>query len=571
MLMAPLCFGTSSLLRLERAREPGIWEEVPANQLPITEEGAFLDKYGSPTGYYRMRIDPAQEWVPLNMPLADVPTMAVKIAQELLDSSRNVGGDNSWEDASLGPIAFPIYSPGIEGPTYMEFALLSPQPEPPDMPFQTGQTRAPSPLGICSQVPRGFILVSLTEDDRPIVDFATEGTTHTECLRRMAKSSALKIVKTDEFNAAENSNGQLVAYLGPPPVYFPEEALQYCDKEYESYVNPQGQKFAVPPPFTGTPYPSYEAFKEDYLKSGRLQEARKRRREAAKPEWDIWLNRLPEVITIPYCVETAILKGKGVKSLVLADPTLATFKIVTPDVLIHGIKIGDCAMHVVFTTGTGADYHLVVSQLPLSPEQPIGWSSWDYSETDDQASQRDYEQEDGGDCASGCGATAWAMLYGWWDHSGRNEDLIEGVAPLNNNDAVRDCIWYIVPEIETYCVGDQGATNPWDMIDGYTWADHRGSAYDVSDRWVLPCFAWTTNRPRDKAINEIKDNDRPVIVGFGCASPHYAVAYRYRYRRYTSWGVTWDSQRRLRCNMGWGGTREWKDAEDVWYACTATF
>ncbi len=583
-LTAPAAFCTTSLLRLERSDSLGpgaVWQEVPSNTLPLTEEGAFQDTYESPTGFYRMRIDSGGDWgVPLNIPLEDVPRIAVDIAQELLD---NPGDERleGWEGAILGPTAFPMYTPGLDKPTYMEFAVLSPQPEPPDLPFgglRSGSS-APqtSPLGYncLSATPRGFILVSLTEDDKPIVTYSTEGRTRTECLRNRARASAVRIVKiTDECYAAENSEGKLVAYHGPPPVYYPDEIMELCDKVFEGQGDPQGEKNPDPPPFEGEPYKSYEAFKKDLQESKRFQEARRRRREAAKAEWEVVNGLHQEVINITVCNETTIFGDRVVLKLVLGDPTLATFKILNQGVLIHGKKAGVTTLHVEFSIPGGAEAYdgvLIVSESPLSPDLPTGWSSWQYWDTDDMWAQRCYEQEWGGSCWSGCGPTAWALIYGWWDRSGRNTGLIDGTAPQYNNDAVRDCIWYVVDRVGTYCVGSSGATNPWNMYKGYKWAQHRGSGWSYQYKWTSPCFGWTWDGPRDLAIDTIKNDHRPVIIGTGCASAHYPVAYRYKYRRYTVWGVTWSRQRRFYCNMGWGCSAEWKDADGIWFACKASF
>ncbi len=215
LLATPSVFCTSSLLRLERTDQLGpgaVWEEVPANTLPITTEGAFQDTYETDAGYYRMRIDPGDEWgFPLNVPLKDVPRTAVDIAQELLDSLRD--GQHGLDEAMLGPIAFPVYTPGIDGPAYMEFAMLSPQPEPPDLPFERARAgllsnlsgERPLVIGDCGAPAQGFILVSLNEGDFPVVGYSTEGSTRTECLRRMCKTSAVRIVRYDSgFMAAED-------------------------------------------------------------------------------------------------------------------------------------------------------------------------------------------------------------------------------------------------------------------------------------------------------------------------------------------------------------------------------
>lgn len=585
LILSP-AFGSTNLLRLERSEAPGgPWQEVPANTLPITTEGAFQDTYTSDTGYYRMEIEPGDgAGYSLNILMEDVPTVTKSIATDLLGSSRDLEG---WEDAMLGPIVFPVYTPGIPGPAYMEFALLGPQPEPPDMPFgdpghkpePLARTEKPLIIGDCG-MPRGHILVSLTEDDFPIVSFATEGPTRTERLRRMCGTSAARIVRyLGGFTVAEDENGKLIGYLGEPPLRFASGILDYADEHYEEWVNPKDSYHPPAPPVQFGPYASYEEFKNDYLGSVVYQEMRKRLKEAAKPEWDAELGRVPEEIVIPLDQDVVILEKRVVKSLTLDDPSLVNYKILAMGVQMNGQKPGVTPMHVLFDDATEADYILGVGQQPLASEEPTGleWTSWQYWYADFTSFQRNYSQEPGGDCVSGCGATAWVLMYGFWDMwdclataFGQPDlipgDLIEGCpTPLRNNAAVRDCTWYIVPRIETWCSGSEGATNPWDMDGGHAWAGHQDGVIDHYARYTSPLLAWTWNGPRELAESEIK-NDRPSVVGFDW---HYGLAYgfRYRERRGTWTGWVYARRREVLVNMGWGGTApEWHNAEDLWYA-----
>jgi hypothetical protein len=590
VLALPSAFCASSLLRLERSETPGgPWQELPANTLPVTADGAFHDTYESATGYYHMRIDPAHEWgFPLNIPYEDVPLTAAEIAKNLLTTSRDLEG---WEDARVGPIAFPIYTLGVDGPAYIEFALLSPQPEPPDMPFgdstqkaqPTSGGEAPLVIGDCGLESRGHILVSLTEDDFPVVSFATDGLTRTECLRRKCGTSAVRIVMyLGSALAAEDQNGNLLAWLGGPPIRFSSDVLQYANEQYEQYVNPQGSQQADPPPVQFGPYASYEEFKKDYPESKMYQEIRNRRREAAKPDWDAELGRLPEEMVVPLGGEITVLENKKVSSITFENPDLVGYKLLSQGVQMQGLNPGVTLMHVVFADHTEADYVLAVTEKTLSAEEPTGlrWTSWQYWYVPYTEFQRCYTQEEGASCWSGCGTTAWAMLYGYWDMcdclaaSFGVPDLIPGdliagcPTPNTNTAAVQDCIWYISPRVGTYCVGDQGATNPWDMDGGTEWADFRGGVIDYYDRHTIPGFEWTWTGPRDLAIDEIKNHNRPSMVGFGF---HYGLAYGYRYRelRGTLTGWVFARKRELKVNMGWGCSKQWRDAGILWYAARA--
>jgi hypothetical protein len=569
MLALPSAFCSSSLLRLERSDTPqGPWEEVPANTLPVTAEGAFQDTYESATGYYHMRIDPGDEWgFPLNIPLEDVAPLALDIARQLLQDWGGEDGDNAWEDAVLGDIVFPIYSPLMDGPAYMEFKVQMADPRPTPGPL-SGNLQEPSasPPVDCNRN-RGFILVSLTDDGPPVIDYSTEGCTRTECLRKYAGSSAVRIFRYDDtFMAAENEKGEKLAQIGTEPVRYPDELLDYLGQEFEGYIDEQGEETPKPPPFEGEPYKSYQDFKEDYLKGERFKVLRENLKEESKVEWEILRGQHEEVINTIVCNETLIFADRVVLKLELADPTLATFQIQNQGVLIHGKKAGVTTMTVEFQGATAPEVAtglLVVSEGALSPEQPTGWTSWTSYYAGSWSDQRRYTQVWGGSCWSGCGATAWAMLYGWFDYTGAATNLISGTAPLYNNSSVEDCIWYVVDRVGTYCAGSQGATNPWNMYKGYKWAQYRGCGYSVSYVWSVPCIY--SSSARNKARDSIKNDDRPTIIGIGCSSAHYPLAYGYKYRDYRVWGVTWSTQRRFKCNMGWGGSSaQWKNAK-VWY------
>jgi len=566
LLMVPSALCTTSLLRLERSDAPGgPWEEVPANTLPITADGKLQDTYEAATGFYRMGIEPGGEWgIPLNIPLEDVPTLALDIGTKFLAEMQDIAGDNSWENVMLGPIASPVYIPLFDDgePRLIEFKLISRPAE-----FQPG---GPGPLQdvlpppqVCNQ-DRGFILVSLTENLSPVVDFATEGLTRTECLRKQANSSAVVIVRYDDsFMVAENEKGEMLGRTGPMPVHYPEECLEYCDKVFGGFVDETGEQVPDPPDFEPKPYESYEAFKKDYRESKFFQEARKRKREEAASEWDVFLGRFPEGINVLVKQPTLVLQDLQIEAFTLEDPRLATIQIQRMGLLVTGVQVGSSLLHVVLPDGSTESYILVVSEPgALSAEQPTGWSSWTYYWAGNWGNQRRYDQEWGGSCWSGCGATAWAMDYGWFDNKGY-VNAIDGVAPLYNNWVVRNCIWYIVPQIGTYCAGSSGATNPWNMYKGYKWAQSRGHGYSVSWYWTLPCFS--SSSARERARDSIRDLGRPAIIGIGCTGAHYPLAYGYAWQKYTWLGITWSYNRWFKCNMGWGGSSpQWKSAS-VWY------
>jgi hypothetical protein len=277
----------------------------------------------------------------------------------------------------------------VDGPAYMEFPLLGPQPEPPDLPFG-GSNLKPQPtsggprpliIGDCGLESRGYILVSLTEDDFPVVNYATAGPTRTECLRQRCGTSAARIVRyVGGFVAAEDQDGNLIGYLGDPPIRFASGILQYAGEQYEEYVTPQGSQNPPPPPVQFGPYASYDEFKKDYQDSVVYQEMRGRRKDAAKTDWDAELGREPEEILIPLGQDVTILENEKVSSVTFDNPDIVNFKILSVGIQMRGEKPGVTLMHVVFADQREADYVLGISEKNQSPQRPTGyvWTSWQY-------------------------------------------------------------------------------------------------------------------------------------------------------------------------------------------------
>lgn len=565
LLMAPSAFCIKCRLRLERAATlDGEWVDVPANTIPITAEGDFEDSLQSDTAFYRMRIDSvSEEGPPVSIRLEDVDETARKIAQDLLESMRNMEGRDGFGNAVLGPVAYLMYRPDIDGPAYIEFAALSPQPEPPDLPSPTE----------CDPN-RGYILVSLTRDDFPVLEFATQGPTRTEYLRRRAKSSSIRVFRYGNFMAGENEKGELVASLGAPPVRFSEKALDYIGQTFESHivVDPQGkvEDIGDQPDLSAEPYKSYEELRDDFVNSQYFQIARDQRREHAKAAWDVYLDVEPKTINVILGFETTFFEDREVKEYSLEDPDLASIKILNLGLLIAGQKVGKCGLSVVFADEQKAEFILVVSeQGTLSVEQPLCWNDWSYHWAGSWADQRRYQQLWGGSCWSGCGATAWAMLYGWFDFLGRCELIAGGPAPVHSDANVEDCTWAVVEDIGTVCVTDQGFTWPHDMWDGRLWGEEHGCSYYCDMAWTSTCIYSET--ARDWAIRAIRDRDVPVIVGLGCEF-HYPLAYGYATRRCRSWGVTWWRDHFFAVNDGHrNDSRIWKNGWITWIAVNAAF
>jgi hypothetical protein len=140
-------------------------------------------------------------------------------------------------------------------------------------------------------------------------------------------------------------------------------------------------------------------------------------------------------------------------------------------------------------------------------------------------------------------------------------------APLYNNDAVRDCNRYVFSRVGPLCVSGQAATMPWNMAEGYRWANARGAGFSISWNWGVP---YVSPGVRNKARDSIFAG-RPSIVGLGFYS-HYPLAYGYATRDYVWAGITWDTAHYFLCNMDWGGSSpEWQDGSSFWFATNGRY
>lgn len=190
-----------------------------------------------------------------------------------------------------------------------------------------------------------------------------------------------------------------------------------------------------------------------------------------------------------------------------------------------------------------------------------------------------YYQWDYQGCKVGCGPVAWGILFAWVDRQadsgqfngtwwprwgiyrkdggyGRN-----AVAPRNadsnpylGSQGVRNMIEELNGHVDVFCLGDSGATAPWDMDEArhYLWG-RTGTKLEVHHSW--------TGRPKRRCRLETKESIRgrangkgktPVVVGKGWLS-HYPVAYAYR----TPWVDD------VKVNNGWGPTSD-EQTEWIW-------
>jgi len=177
------------------------------------------------------------------------------------------------------------------------------------------------------------------------------------------------------------------------------------------------------------------------------------------------------------------------------------------------------------------------------------------------------------------------MLFGWADYqAAHNNPYWEGrwglyrsncgrggdaVAPATMDDGVKNMIWEINQDVDTFCLFD---LIHWTW-NGATWPSDMDKARDyLSGRSHTRLYTWGTDTSiptywyRNHAISAIKDRGDPVVIGIGAWS-HYPLAYGYSYRHWRSLGHTWYTQREFYVNQGWGSfdERGWISAR-TWFA-----
>lgn len=549
--------GSTAVLGLEKASQlGGPWQPLPVNQSPLTADGKLVDPSAGGSGYYRLSIqttDTAGQ--PVGLPLAAVPPMVRTFVQDHLDSLRT--DEPEWADAVLGPVVVPVFHPAVGAggtPAFYEFKVIGPG----------GRPISP----VDPRPDRGFILASSGPHFFPIGEYATQGPTPTERLRFIAGSFSVHIVRySADYWVAEDEKGERVASLGTPPYWMPEEILNYIGKDIRTTVLDgkvvlQGERPAIEP----KAYGSYLEFKQDVISGPVHTVLRGFTSERAAVDWGLRVDKTPEVLTVPLDQAVLVLDTLAIASADVEDPIAELRPAPTKGLVVTGKEAGATLLMVINPDRKARYYVLAVGEGGFHGQ---GWTSWSSSYAGSCSDIPKYTQEYGlsGCCPSdysGCGPTAWAMFYGYWDNRGVT-GLIggAGATPWSNNDDVRACIRAVFDFVDTWCtINDCAATNPWDMTDGTEWAPDRGESIDLDASWTVPS---TSSGPRNRAKDSIIGDGRPAIVGTGFYA-HYPLAYGYRSRQYKALGIAWRTERNWRVYQGWGGSGcAWVNANDCWY------
>lgn len=542
------------------------------------------------------------------IPLTKVPLNIYRRAAQLVEEMRGSEMAPGWENAKLKETSVPFYRPDIEGPAYYEFQVE----------------------------PTGFIIASATDKDFPIPHWSsTDEPISSQLAREAEKSgkSAEKYYKLDSLSyAVEGANGDLAGSVGDmpsritgmDPAWLKVENFQNNEalvpalegvtddniQDVEREVKISGQE-SSPVKFSG--WDSWNDLKAGYIESyGVFLQAMSR--DAAQ-DWDIEVTAkksgegmvpgdkydlvllyadatyevtgdgkesasinlkerdgLPSILEI--IASAAPPSGQAVLDVMITYPSenlqedlkfviLDPGKVnqTEPSLLEKGAKVNS---DILKTQGDWGPWHFF-------------WTGRSDSQTNDY--QRLYSQFTIGSCSSGCGATAWAMLFGWADHQaavgnptwqrhwgiyrqdgGRGPDAD---APRNLDNGIRNIISEIRGYIGTTCVLGNAPTLPGSMVNAqrYLWGrDYSG----IRINWFFPPMPSVSQRAKEA----IAWRRSPVIIGTGFLS-HYPLAYGYgwrsrlagwwpfRYTEYSHWFFV---------NQGWGGSRNGWVSDTTWFA-----
>lgn len=512
----------------------------------------------------------ATEKVPI-----EIYRRAATLLEELRDQEPN------WKNAHFGSSVNLFFRPDMQqNPSYYEFVVE----------------------------PSGFIILSANQNDAPISHFSSTGNPISNILVEKAKSSgksAVKFYKLDSLSyAAEDAKGELASNLGDMPVKVSgmDSALMKTAQGSVNLKPLEGEGRDGKPPIVNRSvektdteslpiqfqkWESWSALKEGYASNYKVfLEAQ---RDEAAEEWTIqqFLMNNGEglfpgdeyILALLFPDATFDISGPG-KDYIKVNMMKRTgvSDAIQIQVLSKVPPQGKVEFDISISYKNGQKENVKFAVLDptrvkrqsedetnlkelgtilATPEEqklkvqihygPWSTPAWAGTEAD----QRYYCQWDEGGCAIGCGPVAWAMEFCWADHQswiGANDwnhgGAYPGDAPRRQDVVVEDMIREIHDDVDTYCVGDSGATNPWDMDEAYHYLDGRTTMGFHAEYGPL-----RSRDCRNCARDAIRDLHVPVVIGQGFYE-HYPLAWGYRWRE-SRWGLYTD--RDVYVNMGWCG------------------
>ena len=551
------------------------------------------------------------------VPLASVPTEVHRRALQVLEehraspSSEAPDGWPGWADARLWHHAIALHRPDVAGVAYFEFILVGD-----DLEDASADPEAGLRAG-ANAFDRGAITLSTGAHDAPVVHWASYGPSLSAVIAGFAYERGARVERIYRLDVAayvgEDARGELVAAIGGnlvdtvaraipllrvdglDPAWLDVPVEQRTSEAGSEVIGPVGEddeaagdteqtvwrEGPTDAPWAYAAWSSWSALKDGYAAAyAVLLEAQRREVAAA---WDVeaaiaaygeGIANGERHVFAPlydeYTVSFAGTDGLALRGEVVSRPGLRDA------IVVEAVDAQPWSPVTVTldypAAGRREILRLFVAEA-LGPglAQPAGlepWSPWYVSWAEGgHAAQRDYHQVGLYGCSSGCGATAWAMLFGWGDELAwlkrapwtprwglhrvlRGADLR---APAQQDGAIDEMTRRIAIDMGSFCFGEQRATPPWDMIDA---AEELSGKTRATIRTNANYFGYGEVRLRDIATDQITKEARPAIIGTGFLQ-HYPLAYgfKFRYRLYTLNGQVQNVSiaRHFHVNNGWQG------------------
>jgi hypothetical protein len=599
-LFAAACATQSAdtlVIQTEKGDSPtGPWIAIQPAQNSRDTNGNPILPAGLRQEFFRARIDRVPGDPTFDaVPLANLPKDVLKTAEEGIVQFTSPAGTNGlpmdpelWFGVKLAPQARPIYEPTILGgsaPAYWEFKVIASQAVPVRSKGGFIDTQPRS-----NDTDRGYMVVSATQDDFPIVEFATEGRSPLDRLAERAGTASFKVNRFGgAFYTAEDAAGNVLAQHGTEPFQPRDVALADLTKVITFTGDDElEQTNRMPfPKMLATNADSYRQFKADYRQNPVFQHLLNRRLSRARTHWGIEQGRTAfrqAIVRVGATIsETNRSDIRGVR-LLSENPELArvTVNVANRSVFtITGAQAGTGEIEV--TDGAGKHYltlSVTPSVRPSAANFVPGWRSkvtayagtWDMQPKFYQLSRDEF-------CPYvGCGPVAWGMLFAWFEV---NKGIpaafgdwfsMDATLTMNNNNNSHIGVWRALHElcdVMCFATTDAGATWPGDMFDG---------ALDYTSFPVLAKLLYRKyHMEYDLTESGLAEHGLlcrdaikkgyPSVVGLGWLW-HYALAYGYKYQEFEAApGVYIGSRRILKCNMGWGPNEapRWYDLNDTFF------
>lgn len=577
---------------------------------------------------YAVALEPAAPFRPNAATLAEVPEAVLRRATEFLEELRGSDLAPEWRDARINPEARIFYRPDIQAAAYYEFTVEKPVAqgfEPAGyIELSSGEHDYPvTSWGVTGISPAG-----------ELVELAPLNVRLTEFYRLDMQSYAAEYEELSAVGVATLSDD--VVTLGSMPDRIegldavPDEPFDLVTESADTEGNKEYEGPTELPLLEESPFDTWADLKAEYKDVFAPMNRSLKQRASSAWELDNNLRRYGESLVKDDVRTVYGLAGQTIDALSVTGVGASAQYLQQEEVRNEGVLAGvrltvldepadkdvllPFEVSLKYTSGMTESIKFAIVAaaalrsgnvyLPListnggnfanaasvqAPESVASWGPWSYWWADGDAGAILYNQFPSGSapntsaCWSGCGATAWAMIFGWVDRRAAENHWrwinhwgiyrINGglganaVAPLPMDTGVRNMTWEIRNRMGTYCSGSGGATSFSRMIDAIEYVRPRATAAAVMTTRYDPtklCWFGACNDARNLAKDSIVVRQTPAIVGY---NNHYAMAYGYAHRSKTSCFLFWcstDWSRWFYVNQGWGGSgNDWINWDDV--------